>query len=130
MDAQPLQTSVFRKLYYQTYKQEHVHFRRKKGVSSACRTYDDCSAVLGLRANQRTDDEFAAAKRKLAKHIAVIRRLCGWERNLQMQSRRQMRLEMIDSVLHGIMDKRRTTTRRCLIVVVHSARQPTKSSSN
>ena len=100
-----LQTSSFRQLYYETMSQEHVTVRHKKGVSSDCRTCDDCNTVIALRATQRTDAEFKAAKRKLGKHIAVIRRLRGWERSMQLQSRRQMRLRLPHGVLHAILDK-------------------------
>ena len=76
-DLPPLKVAAFQELYLQTMPQEHVRVRRKKGAISDCRCCDDCNAGLGLRANQRTDAKFAIAKRKLGRHIAVIRRLRG-----------------------------------------------------
>ena len=57
------------------------------------------------RTQDRTDEEYQRAKRRLARHLAVIRRLRAWERGLQIQSRRQMRLCDASALLHGIMDK-------------------------
>lgn len=103
--VKPMQCTAFRSLYYLVKDQEHVCFRRKKGVSSDCKTCDNCNCMISKRTSDRTDAEFHRAKRKLGRHIAVIRRMRGWERGLQFQSRRQMRQRDSNGLLHCIMDK-------------------------